>query len=131
MYDINPSVLIQLSCSLVHRRSCLKVSADTTDPAKPDKGSPIWVAPKPKQRKRVNNIFLDDGGYLDQSNKYDHVLCNIDSGPILRKLWHPQPNLNAPVNPLYYSPFISAKHKAIMHKDMDLSHLDSALQERI
>ncbi len=49
----------------------------------------------------------------------------------MRKLRHPQPNLNAPVDPLYSSPFISAKHEAIMRKDMDLSHLDPALQERI
>ncbi len=59
------------------------------------------------------------------------MLRNIDDGPILRKLRHPQPNLNASVDPLYYPPFISAKHKAIMRKDMDLSHLDPALQERI
>jgi hypothetical protein len=48
-----------------------------------------------------------------------------------RKLRHPQPDLNAPVDPLYYSPFISAKNEAIMRKDMDLSHLDPSLQERI
>jgi hypothetical protein len=107
------------------------VSGNSTDPAKPDEGSPIWVAPKPKQCKRLNNIFLDDWGYLDQSSEYDHVLCNIDGGPILHKLRHPQLDLKASVDPLYYSPFISAKHEAIMRKDMDLSHLDSALQERI
>jgi hypothetical protein len=59
------------------------------------------------------------------------VLHNIDGGPILRKLRHPQPNLKALVDPLYYSLFISAKPEAIMRKDMDLSHLDPALQERI
>jgi hypothetical protein len=42
-----------------------------------------------------------------------------------------RPDLNAPVDPLYYPPFISANHEAIMRKDMDLSHLDPAPQERI
>jgi hypothetical protein len=107
------------------------VSTDSTDPSKPDKGSPIRVAPKPKVRKQLNNVFLDDRGYPDQSGEYDHVLHNIDGGPILHKLRHPQPNLNAPVDPLNYPPFISAKHEAIMRKDMDLSHLDPALQEKI
>jgi hypothetical protein len=107
------------------------VSANNTNPAKPNEGSPIRVAPNPKQRKQLNNVFLDDWGYPDQSDEYDHFLCNIDGGPILRKLWHPQPNLNTPVDPLYYFPFISAKHEAIMHKYMDLSYLDPTLQERI
>jgi hypothetical protein len=108
------------------------VSANSTNPTKPDEGSPIRVVPKPKQRKQLNNVFLDDRGYPNQSDKYDHVLHNIDGGPILRKLRRqPQPDINASVDPLYYSPFISAKHKAIMRKDMDLSHLDPALQERI
>ncbi len=107
------------------------MSADSTNPAKPDKGSPIWVAPKPKKCKQLNKVFLDDRGYPDQYNEYDHVLRNIEGGPILPKLKHPQPNLNAPVEPLYYPPFISAKHKAIMRKDIDLSYLDPALQETV
>jgi hypothetical protein len=59
------------------------------------------------------------------------MLHGIDGGPILWKLWHPQPDLNAPINPLYYSPFISEKHEAKMRKDMDLSHLPPALQEKL
>jgi hypothetical protein len=65
------------------------------------------------------------------SDNYDHVLHDIDSGPILRKLWHPKPDLSAPMDPLYYLPFIPEKHKAIMKRDMDLSHLEPDLQERI
>ncbi len=35
------------------------------------------------------------------------------------------------MDPLYYLPFIPEKHKVIMEHNMDLSHLDPALQERI
>ncbi len=59
------------------------------------------------------------------------MLHGIDGSPILWKLRHPQPDLNAPINPLYYLPFISEKHEAKMRKDMDLSHLPPALQEKL
>jgi hypothetical protein len=59
------------------------------------------------------------------------VLHDIDGGPILHELWHPKPDLSAPMDPLYYLPFIPEKHKAIMKCDMDLSHLEPNLQERI
>jgi hypothetical protein len=35
------------------------------------------------------------------------------------------------MDPLYYLPFIPEKHEAIMKRDMDLSHLEPNLQERI
>ncbi len=65
------------------------------------------------------------------SNDYNHVLHDVDGGPILHKLRHPKPDLSAPMDPLYYLPFIPEKHEAIMKHDMDLSHLESNLQERI
>ena len=65
------------------------------------------------------------------SDNYDHVLHNIDGGPILRKLRHPKPDLTASMDPLYYSPFFPEKHEAILKRDMDLSHLEPDLQERI
>jgi hypothetical protein len=49
----------------------------------------------------------------------------------LRKLRHPLPDLDAPLDPLYYLPFVAEKHEAIMHKDTDLTHLDPTLQEKI
>jgi hypothetical protein len=49
-------------------------------------GTPIQVAPKPKRRKRLQNVFLDDRDCPDQSNYYDHVLHDIDGSPFLRKL---------------------------------------------
>ena len=116
---------------LVHRKLCIKTSACSTEPASLNKNAPIWVTPKSKQRNRLNNVFLDDRGFPDESDEYNHVLHDIKGGPILRKLRHPKPNLSAPVDPLSYSPFIPEKHKAIMKRDMDLSHFDSDLQERI
>ena len=56
---------------------------------------------------------------------------NIDGGPILRKLRHPAPDLDAAVDPVFYEPFDPAKHEALMGKDLDLSHLDPALQESV
>ncbi len=65
------------------------------------------------------------------SNDYDHVLHDVDGGPILCKLRHPKPDLSAPIDPLYYSPFITKKHEEIMKHDMEFSHLKPNLQERI
>ena len=90
--------------------------------------APIRVAPKPKRRKRTNNVFLDDQGFKDLSDDYDHVLHNVDGGPILRKLRHPAPALDADIDPAFHSPFVPAKHEDQMRKDLDLSHLDPNLQ---
>jgi hypothetical protein len=79
----------------------------------------------------MNNIFLDDRGFKDLSNKYDHVLHDINGGPILRKLCHPTPALYADVDPVFHAPFDPSKHEDLMRKDVNLSHLESTLQERI
>jgi hypothetical protein len=91
------------------------------DSASSNENAPIRVTPKSKRRKRLHNVFLDDRGFPDVSDEYDHVLHDIHGGPILRKLWHPKPDLSAKIDPLYYSPFIAEKHEAIMRRDMDLS----------
>jgi hypothetical protein len=93
--------------------------------------SSIRVDPKPKRSRRLQNMFLDNRGFPDQSNDYDHVLHGTDGGPILWKLRHPQLDLDALVDPFYYLPFIAEKHKDLMRKDIDLSHLDPTLQEKI
>jgi hypothetical protein len=93
--------------------------------------SPIRVTPKPKPRKRLLNLFLYGRGFPDQSNDYNHLHHGVDGGPILRKLRHPQPDLDAALDPLYYSPFVAEKHEALMHKDIDLTHLDPTLKEKI
>ncbi len=76
-------------------------------------------------------MFLDDRGFPDQSNDYNTLLHDVDGSPILWKLKHPQPDLEAPIDPMYFLPFVAAKHEAQMHKDMDLSHLDPSLQIKI
>jgi hypothetical protein len=59
------------------------------------------------------------------------VLHGVDGKLILRKLRHPQPDLEAAIDPAYYLPFVPKKHKALMRTDMDLLHLNPTLQERI
>jgi hypothetical protein len=65
----------------------------------------------------MHNVFLDDRGFKDLSDNYDHVLHNIDGGPILRKLRHPMPALNPDVDPVFHAPFDPSKHKDLMRKD--------------
>ena len=116
------------------RRPRIKVSTYSTGvaivPIDPTL-APIRVAPKPKCQKRTNNVFLDDRGFKDLSDDYDHVLHDVDGGPILRKLRHPAPALDADIDPAFHSPFVPAKHEDQMRKDLDLSHLDPNLQEKI
>ncbi len=76
-------------------------------------------------------MFLDNRGFPDQSNDYDTLLHGVDGGPILWKLKYPQPDLDAPIDPMYYSPFVAEKHEAQMRKDMDLSHLSPTLQNKL
>ena len=59
------------------------------------------------------------------------MLHDVDGGPILRKLRHPAPALDAEIDPAFHSPFVPAKHEDQMRKDLDLSHLDPNLQEKI
>ena len=89
-----------LSC----RTPCSQEDSFSTSLQPAQENTPIRVAPKPKYHKRFLNLFLDDRGYPDQSNNYDTLLRGINGGPILPKLKHPQPNLGAPLDPLYYSP---------------------------
>jgi hypothetical protein len=79
----------------------------------------------------MNNVFLDDRGFPDQSDKYNHVLHNIEGGPILQKLCHPAPDLDGDVDLASHDSFVPVKHEDQMHKDLDLSHLDPHLQEQI
>jgi hypothetical protein len=92
------------------RPPCIKASSYST--AQAEEVTPVQVAPKAKQGKRLQNFVLDDRGFPDQSNDYSHVLHSIDGGPILRKLKHPVLDLNAPVDPAFYSEFIPEKHTA-------------------
>ncbi len=83
------------------RMPCLKVPTFFMAPPSSE-GSPIRVDPKQKCHKHLLNVFIDDREFPDQSDDYNHVLHGINGGPILHKPWHPQPDLDAPMDPLYY-----------------------------
>ena len=94
-------------------------------------GEPIRLAPKPKRRKQHHNIFVDDRGFPDQSDEFDYLLHNVDARPVLRKLLHPAPALDGPVDPAFLSVFDPAVHESQMREDLDLSHLAPDVQEQV
>jgi hypothetical protein len=55
----------------------------------------------------------------------------LTADPSCTSFGTPSRNFSVPMDPLYYFLFIPEKHKAIMKRDMDLSHLKPNLQERI
>ena len=57
-------------------------------------------------------VFLDNRGFLDQSDEYDHLLHSIDEGPVLQKLRHPMPDLHGPIDPSFDHPFIKEEKKS-------------------
>ena len=79
----------------------------------------------------MQNVFLDDRGFPDQSDKYDHLLHSIDGGTVLRKLRHPMPDLNGLVDPSFDHPFIPEEHKDILRKKVNLSHLNHDQQTKV
>jgi hypothetical protein len=92
--------------------------------------SPIWVAKKSKCRRRIKNVFINDRGFPDQSDEFNVLLHNIDGGPVLRKLKHPPPPLGV-VDPLFSFQYNESVHGAQLYLDLDLSHLDTDLQQMI
>ncbi len=58
------------------------------------------------------------------------LLHNIDGGPVLRRLKHPPPPLGV-VDPLFSVQYDESIHGARLNKDLDLSHLDTDLQQTI
>ena len=92
---------------------------------------PIRVAHKQKRQKQIHNIFCDDRGFPDQSDEFDYLLHNVDANPILRKLLHPAPDLDGPVDPSFLSTFDPTIHEPQMRRDLDLSHLPLDIQEQV
>jgi hypothetical protein len=74
---------------------------------------------------------LDDRGFPDQSDEYDHLLHSIDGGPVLRKLRHPMPDLHGPIDPSFNHPFVPEEHDAIIRQKVDLSHLTTDQQNQV
>jgi hypothetical protein len=117
------------------RKPCLKPSAYSTLgtmwsllPA--ENPLPIWVVDKPKRRWRLNNVFVDDRGFPDESEYYKNLLHNIDGGPILRKLKHPLPSLDE-VDPKFFSAYDESQHDAQLKKYLDFSHLEPTVRNQI
>ncbi len=75
-------------------------------------------------------MIVDDRGFPDESKYYKNLLHIIDGGPILRKLKHPPPSLDE-VDPEFFSACDESKHGAQLKKDLDLSHLEPAIRDRI
>ena len=92
---------------------------------------PIRVAHKPKRQKQVHNVFYDDRGFPDQSDEFDCLLHSVDGGPVLRKLWHPAPDLDGPVDPSFLSVFNPDMHESQLRDELDLSHLSPDVLDRI
>jgi hypothetical protein len=85
---------------------------------------------KPKRRKRSQKVFVSDRGFPDKTKHYEALLCNVDSGVILRKPKHPSPPFDK-VDPLFFCTYNEAKHGEQMQHDLDLSHLEPQVRNRV
>ena len=81
-----------------------------------------WVSGKKRQ-----NVLYDDRSYPDQSHDFDVLLHNINGGTILQKRKHPIPPLND-IDPRFFAVYDEAAHGATLRKLLDLSHLDTSVQ---
>ena len=84
--------------------------------------APICISPKPKCRRKARNVFYDDRGFPDQSDKFDHLLHTIDGGVILRKKKHPQPPLDID-DPTFNYIFDESLHAEKIKSELSLDHL--------
>ena len=85
-------------------------------------------AQKEKEGRRRRNVFHDDCRFLDQSDEFDYLLCNVDGGRVLRKHQHPSPPLDE-INPAFHSFFDKRLHREKLNKELDLSHLPKHVQK--
>jgi hypothetical protein len=92
---------------------------------------PIRVAHKPKRQKRFHNVFYDDRGFPDQSDEFNYLLHSVDGGPVLRKLQHPAPDLEGPVDPNFLLVFNPDVHESQLRDELDLSHFSLDVQDWI
>jgi hypothetical protein len=80
--------------------------------------------------KKHPNVFYDDRRYPNQSNEFDVLLHNIDGGAILHKRKHPFPPLDD-IDPKFFAVYDEATHGANLGKQLNLSHLDSTIQDKV
>mgnify|MGYP006180347431 CR=1 FL=1 len=107
---------------VLHRTGSTDITATTPPP-----GDIIRVAEKGKGgRRRIKNVFADDRGFPDLTDDHDTLLHNIDGSPVLRKLKHPAPPLDAD-DPSFSFTFDEALQGERLRQLLNLSHLDKAL----
>jgi hypothetical protein len=92
---------------------------------------PIRVTPKIRGNAgKRKNVFIDDRGFPNQSDKLDSLLHNVDSGTIFRKQKHPAPPLDA-IDPRFHAVYDEKLDGEQLRKNINLSHLDASLQSKI
>ena len=74
-----------------------------------------------KSSKHAKNVFFDNCGFKDESDKKDQLLHNIEGGVILQKKI-PTPPLDV-VNPDFNWVYSDELHGAKLKTELDLSHL--------
>ncbi len=79
---------------------------------------------------KQKNVFLDDRGFPDQSDKFDSLLHNVDSRTILRKRKHPAPELDD-IDPRFHAIYDEKLHGKQLRKNLDLSHLEPSIQAKV
>jgi hypothetical protein len=103
----------------------------TIDPNTPPSKPPICVMPKTRcNAGKQKNVFIDNQGFPDQSDEFDSLLHNVDSGTILRKCKHPAPSLDS-INPHFHAVYNKKLDGEQLRKNINLSHLDASLQSKI
>jgi len=111
---------------VLHCTGSTDITATTPPP-----GNIIRVAAKGKGgHRRLKNVFAVDRGYPDLTDDHNTLLHNIDGGTVLRKLRHPAPPLDE-VDPSFDFTFDESLHSECLRLQLNLSHLDDALQVRI
>ena len=90
---------------------------------------PIQLAACIRGAKR-KNVFYNDRGFPGQSHDFDVLLHNTDGGAVLCKRKHPAPALDD-IDPRFASTYCLATHGAKLRSELDLSHLNSTVQDQV
>jgi hypothetical protein len=103
----------------------------TINPTIPPSEPPIRVMPKIRGTAgKWKNVFINDRGFPNQSNKFDSLLHNVDGGTILCKQKHPAPPLDA-IDPRFHAVYDEKLDGEQLCKHINISHLDASLQSKI
>jgi hypothetical protein len=89
----------------------------------------IRVAAKSKSCYQPGDAFVEYCGFLNQMDKYDTLLQNIDDRTILRKLLHPPSPLDI-FDPAFHFPYKEAIHSDCLRLQLNFSHLPPSTHEK-